>query len=131
ELDRMRRGVRVNIGRRFGISLEPGHVSGATQSWHEEVHRVVAASLTVLRDELFADADAGSRAELVRRLREWGPAFLTRHHRHHLLAALDEGWMQLSGELAEMRDSVSLLSYGFRRPFDQYRRGAFEAFERM
>jgi preprotein translocase subunit SecA len=70
-------------------------------------------------------------AEIVARLRGLGPALVTRHYRQHLLRALDAGWSTLEQELETLRESVGLLAYGARRPVDEVRRQAFEAFERM
>ncbi len=106
----------------------------------DEVRRVFGLDLPVeewAREEGIADeeirqriADAVDR-KMAEKAANYGPELMRAAEKSLLLQILDHAWKEHLLQLDHLRQGIGLRAYGQRDPLNEYKREAFEMFERM
>jgi len=111
-----------------------------THSLHEEVLRVFGLDLPVAdwaKEEGIADQEIKARLTdaVDRRFAEKaanvGPEIMRLAEKSILLQSLDQAWKEHLLHLDHLRQGIHLRGYGQRDPLNEYKREAFELFEKM
>ncbi len=90
-------------------------------------------------DEILKAGDAGAGTLIISRIREAyekrdeieNPDALKGMERHIILRAIDTNWQDHLAEMADLRHSIGLRSYGQRNPLVEYKNEAFSCFKTM
>lgn len=90
-------------------------------------------------DEILNAGDEGAANLILKRVREAyerrdaieDPEALKGMERHIVLRALDTHWQDHLAEMADLRQSIGLRSYGQRNPLVEYKNEAFQCFKSM
>jgi preprotein translocase subunit SecA len=111
-----------------------------TDALHEEALRVFGLDLPVAewaKEEGVADTEiAGRITEAARRkmaekAATWGPEIMRHIEKSMLVQILDQVWKEHLLALDHLRQGIGLRAFGQKDPLNEYKREAFEMFDRM
>ncbi len=107
---------------------------------HEECRRLFALDLPVAewaKEEGIADDEIKARItdaverKMAEKAANYGPEIMRMAEKSILLQVLDQAWKDHLLQLDHLRQGINLRAYGQRDPLNEYKREAFELFERM
>jgi preprotein translocase subunit SecA len=107
---------------------------------HEECLRLLGLDLPIAewaKEEGIADAEIRERVEaaadrkLAEKAANYGPELMRMAEKSLLLQILDHAWKEHLLSLDHLRQGINLRAYAQRDPLNEYKREAFELFERM
>ena len=111
-----------------------------THSLHEEILRVFGLDLPVAewaKEEGIADQEIKTRLvdrvdrKFAEKAANVGPDIMRLAEKSILLQSLDQAWKEHLLHLDQLRQGIHLRGYGQREPLNEYKREAFELFEKM
>lgn len=108
-------GLCKEIHRVFGVYLNPSDISEANVTEEDIVNKIIAMS-----KELFEA-----------KLKDLGEEVMREGEKYVLLTSLDTSWKDHLHTLDYLRQGISLRAYGQKDPLNEYKREAFNLFERM
>jgi preprotein translocase subunit SecA len=107
---------------------------------HEEVLRIVGVALPVAewaKEEGIADAEIEERVvsaadrKIAEKVANYGPELMRLAEKSLLLQLYDNAWKEHLLQLDHLRQGIGLRAYAQRDPLNEYKREAFNLFERM
>ena len=111
-----------------------------THALHEEILRVFGLDLPVAewaKEEGIADQEIKARLvdtvdrKFAEKAANVGPEIMRLAEKSILLQSLDQAWKEHLLHLDQLRQGIHLRGYGQREPLNEYKREAFELFEKM
>ena len=111
-----------------------------THALHEEVLRILGLDLPVAdwaKEEGIADTEIRERVtqaadrKMAEKAANYGPDLMRSVEKSLLLQILDQLWKEHLLTLDHLRQGIGLRAYGQRDPLNEYKREAFELFEKM
>ncbi|HEX2113337.1 MAG TPA: SEC-C metal-binding domain-containing protein, partial [Alphaproteobacteria bacterium] len=107
---------------------------------HEEVQRIFGLNLPIAdwaKEEGIADEEIRTRIteavdrKMAEKAANVGPEIMRMAEKSILLQILDQAWKDHLLQLDHLRQGIGLRAYGQRDPLNEYKREAFELFEKM
>ncbi|MGQ0664467.1 MAG: preprotein translocase subunit SecA [Pseudomonadota bacterium] len=111
-----------------------------THALHEEAWRIFGLELPIAewaKEEGIADQEIKARLtdavdrKMAEKAANIGPDIMRMAEKSVLLQLLDQAWKEHLLNLDHLRQGINLRAYGQRDPLNEYKREAFEMFERM
>jgi preprotein translocase subunit SecA len=111
-----------------------------THALHEEVLRIFGLDLPIAewaKEEGIADQEIKSRIvdivdrKFAEKAANVGPEIMRLAEKSILLQSLDQAWKEHLLHLDQLRQGIHLRGYGQRDPLNEYKREAFELFEKL
>ncbi|MFQ5958720.1 MAG: SEC-C metal-binding domain-containing protein, partial [Alphaproteobacteria bacterium] len=135
----MRHGVIDDMVARF-IPAKAYHEQWEVNALHAEALRVLAVDVPVAdwaKEEGIADEEIRERItelsdrKMAEKAARYGPELMRMAEKSLLLQILDQHWKDHLLSLDHLRQGIGLRAYGQRDPLNEYKREAFDLFEKM
>ncbi len=135
----MRHGVIDDMVARF-IPEKAYHEQWEVDALHAEALRVLAVDVPIAewaKEEGIADEEIRERTtemsdrKMAEKVARYGPELMRMAEKSLLLQLLDQHWKDHLLSLDHLRQGIGLRAYGQRDPLNEYKREAFDLFEKM